>query len=135
MSTSQPAVTLKPSSEFRFDKRRDGWKLVVNTPIEGEEPTLTLTAEFLKKDRSVKGSVMLERSNAMKKGKNAGQLHAERLLEQQNTIPKEWRDYKLEFAGTVWRDPLGDLYVPRIVWRRNEWDLDFKGLEDRKSVV
>lgn len=128
MSTPQSVVTLKPLSGFRYDKRKDGWELVTNTPLEGE-PTLSL-AEFLQnRELSVKGETMLERSKAMSNNA-AGQLHAERLLEQPDTIPEEWRDYVLVFSGTVWRYPSGSLFVPYLIWFGGEWRLSFHWLGD-----
>ena len=130
MYTPESTVTLKPSSEFRFDKRKDDWELVENAPLEGE-PTLSL-AEFLEGDESyVKGDVMLERSKAMGEDGNAGQLHAERLLEQQDTIPEDWRQYVLVFTKTVWRHPVGLLVLPYLLWDDDEWHLNFYWLDDR----
>ena len=130
MSTPQSTVVLKPLSEFRFDKRKDDWELVSNVPLEGE-PTLSL-AEFLEEEDGgyVKGDVMLQRSKEMGEDGNAGQLHAERLLEQQDTIPEDWRQHILVFAKTVWRNPDGDLYVPYLFWDDDKWYLLFYWLDN-----
>jgi hypothetical protein len=63
-------------------------------------------------------------------GGPTGQSHAERLLDQQDQIPVEWRGKVLVFAGTVWRDPIGILYVPCLYWCGDQWFLDFGWLVD-----
>lgn len=114
-----PTVILKPASTFRYDKRKDGWKLIENVELGNNELTLQFN-EFLKEGEScVKGTIMMDRAKGM--GSLAGQLHAERLLDQQESIPKELRNFYLVFAGTVWRDPDGDLRVPYLYWHGDEW--------------
>ena len=117
-----PTVTLKSPIGFINDKRRDGWKLLENTPVDGN-PELELV-EFLKGDEwFVGGYMILEKT--LKFGNRAGQQHAERLLSQQDSIPKEWREYHLVFPGTKWSNFNGDTCVPCLSWNRVEWFLDW----------
>lgn len=123
-----PTVLLKTTSTFRYDKRKDGWKLVENVELGDGELTLQFD-EFLKEGEDyVKGTIMMDRAKGM--GNLAGQLHAERMLEQQENIPKELRKFYLVFTGTVWRDPDGDLFVPYLYWYGDEWILNFYWLDN-----
>lgn len=126
--TTPPAlptmVLPKPVEGFRFDKTKDGWELVEDTPLEGE-PTLILDTFLREGESSVVGHTMLERAKegAEERGARAGQLHAERMLEHQEKIPVEWRKFYLVFTGTVWRDSDGDLFVPCLYWDVGKWHL------------
>ena len=126
-ATSLPTVTLRVPVGLVNDKTKDGWKLLEDTPLLGE-PELEL-AEFLKPGESrIKGDVMFERAVAL--GNRAGQQHAERLLSQQDSIPKEWRDFYLVFPGTKWQRSDGDLVVPYLYWHDDRWRLDWYWLDD-----
>jgi len=121
-----PKITLKAPSSFEFDKAKDGWKLVENATCSGTEE-LEL-AEFLREGESyVGGNTMLAR--AKEQGNRAGQLHAERLLRQQDEIPTQWREFYLVFSGTVWRRPYGCLCVPYLYWLGGRWVLYWGWLE------
>lgn len=66
-------------------------------------------------------------------GSLAGQFHAERLLDQQQDTPADWRKFYLVFAGTVWRDSDDSdsgLYVPCLHWDDDGWHLRFRWLDD-----
>ena len=123
-------MIMKPPSGFlRYDKTEDGWELVRNVELPGGEPTLELNYFLREGEGYVSGAVMMERAEEV--GSNAGQLHAERMLDQQDRrIPAEWREHFLIFAGTVWRDPDGGLCVPILYWRRDGWDLDWYWLDN-----
>ena len=124
-SKQYPTVQLRTPTGFVYDKRKDGWELVENVELVGE-PILGL-AEFLQPgEDSVNGEVMVERAKAL--GNCAGQLHAERLLAQQQDIPKEYRQFYLVFPGTSWRHPLGDRDVPYLRWFGRRWGLNFHWL-------
>jgi len=71
-------VTLKPT---KVKNDASQWKVVSDTPF---------TAE-----------TCLSLSN--KSGQNAGQKHAESLIQQPSLIPKDWKGFHLVFAGTVRR--------------------------------
>jgi hypothetical protein len=123
-----PSMVLRNPTGFFYDKTKNGWELVENVPLENIEPTLELSDFLQEGENYIIGTTMLER--AKKLGNLAGQLHAERLLSQQQDIPKEWRDYYLVFAGTVWRDSDGNLYVPYLGWGGGRWDLNFDWLDN-----
>lgn len=117
-----PTMTLKPS-DFIYDKREDGWELAENVELGNSEISLQLNSLLREGEKYVKGSVVLERAKQM--GNLAGQLHAERLLGLQKSIPKEWENFYLLFAGTVWRDPKGTLREPGLYWEGRKWYLEF----------
>ena len=124
VSTPESTVTLKPPSGFKYDRNKAGWRLIENAKLVGE-PTLSL-APFLEKNESyIKGDVMMKRAKAMGEDGNAGQHHAERLLEHQGTIPEEWRKYVLVFTGTVWRGSSSRPVVPYLIWDDDWWCLRF----------
>lgn len=124
--TALPTMVLKqPSAGFKHNSE---WETTEDVgPVVGE-PTLELD-EFLKDDESyVVGTTMVERAKAQ--GRQAGQSHAERMLEQQDAIPVAWRKFVLVFAGTTRRNPYGYLYIACLVWdgSSQEWVLVFPWL-------
>lgn len=120
-------VTLRAPSAFVYDKLKDGWDNVENVELVGD-PTLEL-AEFLKEDEFyVSGYAIRERAKAM--NGLTGQLHAERLLGQQETIPNEWRQFYLLFPGTVWHYSDGDMCIPYLGWDGSRWYLDWCWLDN-----
>ena len=124
-----PTMDLKPPSGFKFDKTKDGYTLIEDTPLEGS-PRLSLSG-FLEEDESrVLGETMLERgkNTAEQLGKLAGQHHLETMLEHQDEIPVEWREFYLVGAGTVWRDGDGYRWVAYLGWNGDEWVLYFDSL-------
>lgn len=125
-----PTMTLQqPPFDFRFDRTKGGWELVENIALEGE-PTMSLDTFFAEGESYVVGNTMVERGKegAEEKGALAGQLHAERMLGQQENIPAEWRRFYLVFGGTVWRNPEGNLYVAYLFWYDGEWNLSWSWL-------
>jgi len=121
-----PKVTLKVPSGLENDRAKDGWTLVENAECSGTEE-LEL-AEFLHQGEGyVGGETMLARAKEL--GNRAGQLHAERLLRQQDEIPTQWREFYLVFSGTCWRGPDGDLYVPGLCWDGKRWYLDWDWMD------
>ena len=124
-----------PVKGFRFDKTKDGWELIENVALEGES-ILTLDTFLREDESSVIGHTMLERAkeDAEEKGARTGQLHAERMLEQQDKIPAEWQNFYLVFTGTVWRNSDGRIYVPYLYWSDDEWRLRWRYLGTYWSV-
>ena len=119
-SKSIPTVTLMPLTGFVNDKSQDGWKLIEDTPIEGN-PELELT-ELLKEGESpIQTNAVFDRTKNI--DNLAGQQHAERLMAQLNTIPEEWRKFDLLFPGTKWHSFAGPLFIPWIEWHRQKWCL------------
>ncbi|MBI4117137.1 MAG: hypothetical protein HY451_00375 [Parcubacteria group bacterium] len=114
------------SGNFRFDKRKDGWTLLENAPrrISG----VIDAVPFLENgEPSVKGEVMATR--AIKLNANYGQEDAEWLLENQDKISVELRNFVLVFTATVWRDPDGRRFVPCLDWFGGRWFLRFFWLD------
>lgn len=129
---SLPTMKLQQHpSGFRFDKTKDGWELVENIALEGE-PNLILDNFLEEGESSLYGPTMLEiaKKNVGEKGALAGQLHAERMLEQIENIPDEWQEFYayLMFAGTVWRDKRGFLIVTCLLRLDGTWQIGWDGL-------
>lgn len=119
----QSTVTLKPLP-FRFDKRRDGWKLMEDAGLGKGEFKLKL-GEFFHGEDYVVGHTMLEREKAA--GDRAGQQHAERLMDQWDDIPVDWPEF-LVFTGTVWR--IRSLLCVPVLRREYCRELGFVALDD-----
>lgn len=114
------------SPSFLFDKRREDCLLLENIPFE-QETALGLMKIVNETDELFLSlDEILERYAHVRK---AGQLHAERLFQCQEKIPKEWRKYILVFAGTIWKggeeNPFR--YVCCLFWieKEQKWKLDF----------
>lgn len=110
---------------FSRDMRKERWELIEDVSEPGEIVIANLeTLSFLKTNKGdVSGDGMRQR--AVELGANLSQRHAEFLLEHQQEIPKEWREYYLVFPGTVWCDSDGFLLVPYLRWRGERWNLCF----------
>lgn len=84
--------------------------------------------EFLRPgEEYIKGETMRERAKEL--GAVLGERHARTLLERQDELPEEWREFYLVFPGTVWRYRDGFLLVPCLYWDGGRWDLVFGWLE------
>ena len=56
----------------------------------------------------------------------ASQVHAERMLQQQEDIPTEWEEFLLLFAGTTWCRADGASYIPYLYYGDDEeWHLSW----------
>lgn len=114
---------------FSRDMRERGWK-----PLEHTSRRITSVADlelvsFLKpgEDR-INGEEMVRRARH-ELNANLGQEDAEWLMEHQDQIPAEFRNFYLTFPGTVWQDSDGDRCVPCLYWYDGRWCLDFYWLE------
>ena len=112
---------------FRFDKRKDGWTLLENSPRHISSAITGIS--FLKGENSINGEEMVRRART-EFNANYGQEDAEWLLENQDKIPAELRKYFLVFPGTIWRRRLGDRFVPCLDWFGGRWFLVFSWLDD-----
>lgn len=110
------------TGNFKYDKRKDGWTLLENQP---RRISSTIEAvPFLKNgEGSVDGEVIATR--AIKLDANYGQEDAEWLLEHQDMIPVELRNFYLVFPATKWRNPDGSRGVPYLGWSGDRWRLNF----------
>ncbi len=124
MDAQTTTVTLKRPSDFKYDKTKAGWKLLKNAWLFGE-PRLSLVRFNKEGEGHIEGEVMLERAKEFGDRNKCGQRHAERLLEQQDAIPENWRGFTLVFPKTVWRDSKDKLFVPCLNWDDNEWTIAF----------
>lgn len=111
-------------SAFLRDMKKEGWTLVEDVFNEPLQVAQLKLVSFLKPDENyIEGEEMKKR--AEKKNAALGQRQAEYLLEHQEEIPSEWRNYYLVFPGTIWRYRHGYLDVPCLRWYGVGWDLDF----------
>lgn len=86
--------------------------------------TFISPVDFFKEgEYQVAGGVLLERIRKIKY--LANQLDAEKFLQDNDLILKEYKDFILIFAGTVRHDSCDYLYVPYLCWRNNEWRMYF----------
>lgn len=117
--------------KFQRDMAKEGWELVEDV----SEAQLLLVnqlelASFLLKGESyIQGEELVERAKKMQA--NLGQRQAEYLLDHQNEIPEEWRQYYLVFPGTIWRAHYGLRRVPCLGWLGERWFLGFHWLGRR----
>lgn len=111
---------------FQHDMTKEAWELVED--VEGTQyPHQLELAPFLLKGESyIKGEELVERAKKMQA--NLGQRQAEYLLDHQDKIPEEWRQYYLVFPGTTWRGRGGFRSVPYLRWDGERWCLGFAWL-------
>lgn len=108
---------------FVYDKAKDGWTLIENTPRRITSVRDLELVPFLKKGESyVNGEEMVRRAR-VEFDANYGQEDAEYVLEHEAEIPEEFRSYYLVFSGTVWQDSHGDRDVQYLHWRGRRWYL------------
>lgn len=106
----------------------EGWELVEYVPEDvSDEPlsaaNLELVSFLVRGESYISGEEMKKR--AKQKNASLGQRQAEYLLENQEEIPSEWRNFYLPFPGTIWRGRDGDLVVPDLRWLGEQWRLGF----------
>ena len=107
------------------DKTKDGWKLLENTPHRIFSTNDLELVSFLKQgESSINGEEMAQRAR-VELDANYGQEDAEWLLEHQNKIPAEFREYYIVFTGTIWWGSDVHRYVPYLHWRGGRWYLNF----------
>lgn len=108
-------------------KAKKEWKLLEDIPFSGEDLT-PMIVRFLSRngDHISRDKV---RQRTKKLGINLGQRHTEWLLEHQNFIPEEWKEYCLLFLGTIWQDHLGCCFVPSLDWDGESWCMYFRRLD------
>lgn len=120
-------ITTLPSSHFKRDRAKDGWKLLEDVQFTPPDlATLAITGvAFLRDGESyVNGEEMVTRDRKEHKC-NLGQAAAEWLLENQNLIPADLRKKVLVFTGTIWQNPDGRRYVVCLYWGVGRWILHF----------
>jgi hypothetical protein len=112
-----------------MDKAKEGWRVLEDTPFSGKDFT-PIIVKFHRRDNNFisKNDV---RQRTKKLGIHLGRYHAEWLLDRQNLMPKEWREYSLLFLGTVWQDRLGCYFVPSLDWDGECWCLYYRRLDGK----
>ncbi|HEY4493382.1 MAG TPA: hypothetical protein VJB98_02080 [Candidatus Paceibacterota bacterium] len=114
-----PTVQLPPLTNFVYDKTLDGWELIEDVPLVGNERLEIIDVTEIGENFLV-GDEFLGR--AKKIGRCAGQRHAEQLSTHigvpenwELRIPASWGGFHLLFfPGTVWKEKDGSLYIPSI---------------------
>jgi hypothetical protein len=103
-----------------------GWKIEEDVYAEGPlEISRFELREFLEKGESfVTGKEMLER--ARKLGGLTGLDSALYLLDNQEKIPEEWRNFYIFFPGALLRRSGVNLSVPFLNWYGRGWDLKLR---------
>ena len=120
----------EPASSFTYDKRKDGWKLLENSPRSITSVKDVEAVPFLRPgENSVGGEEMFRRAR-VELGTNLSQEDGEWLLEHQNEIPAELRPFYLVLTGTVWQGPGGDRDVAYLDWGGGRWHLYWSWLGD-----
>lgn len=116
----------QPAGTFRRDMRKEGWTLIENAPC-SIPPADIIGLPFLKDGEDhIGGEEMLVRSRSLA---CYGQEDAEWLLDHQDQIPVELRQFYLVFPRTVWKYRGGDRFIPCLDWYGSEWFLYFSRLE------
>ena len=52
------------------------------------------------------------------------------LLAHPDLIPESWKNKRVYFWGTIYRDPDGDLHVRHLDWNGSQWGWHFKWLNN-----
>jgi|SRR3989338_3241729 len=119
---------LEPAGSFKRDMRKEGWKLLENSPRRITSVAGLELVPFLKKGESSIGGEELVRRARAELDANCGQEDAEFLLEHQKEIPEEFRQFYLIFTGTVWGGSGGGRDVAYLFFDGERWCLDFHWL-------
>ena len=115
---------------FVNDKTKDGWKLLENASRKISSIGDLELVTFLKKgENSINGKEIVRRAR-VELDANYGQEDAEWLLEHQNEIPVEFREYYIVFTGTIWQHAVGHRNVLYLHWSGRHWYLYFLWLDD-----
>ena len=115
-----PVMTVQESTRHLF--RPEGWEVVEVkgvAPVPRDSFEIELT-EFLRDGESfVDGETMLKRAEEM--GDLVGELHAEWIWKERDTIPVEYRAFVLVMAGVVRSHPDGHRLVLFLHWYEDRW--------------
>jgi len=114
-------MVLSKSSNLRFDKTPNGWKLIRHARFQAG--TIVIEKPVLENGKPTFGSVVLQKTDGTKKW--AGQTHAERALEMSDAIPASWQEFFLIFPGTVWQNGHKDKMLPCLYFNGDNWEFAF----------
>lgn len=119
-----------PVPNLQNDKRQNGWTLVDHVPRSITAVSDLELVPFLRDGEKVLcGYDMMGRAR-YEFGADLGQEDGEFLLEHQDEIPAELRQFYLVFSRTVWQVSLGFLYVSCLLFFVGRWYLYFIWLDD-----
>ncbi len=120
----QPIIN-RGAAVFKYDKRKNGWKLLEHVPRGLTSVSDLELVPFLKSgESSIRGEELVRRSR-LELNTNYGQEDAEWLLEHESEIPAEFRPFYLVFTGTVWGDAFGRRSVAYLYFFGERWLLFF----------
>lgn len=124
----RPLAAGDAKPNLRCDKRQDGWTLLEHQPRRIVSVADLELVSFLRSgERSIKGYDLIGRAR-YEFDANLGQEDAEFLLEHEEEIPVEFRQYYLVFTGTIRRRPDGGLYVSFLAFVGKRWNLYWRWL-------
>lgn len=114
-----------PEGTFSHDMRKEGWTLLENTSRRLNSVSGLDLISFLRDGESSANGEEVTHRARIELDANYGQEDAEFLLEHQEEIPEEFRQFYLVFPATVWRSSHGRHNVSYLYWHRNWWHLGF----------
>lgn len=120
-------MILKAPLDFLHDRRKAGWTLLEDVPLNGDT-ALELRDFLIGPETRITGDTML--LCAKEFGNLAGQRHAEQLLVQEKEIPKSWQEYDLVFLGTLWGYADGNRCVVVLGWNHYGWGPSWRSLDE-----
>lgn len=128
MTEHRTALSNGPT--FARDLREEGWTLLEHSPRRLNSVADLELVSFLKNgERNISGEWALARARD-ELDASYGQEDAEWLLEHQDEIPKEFRNFCLCFLATVWWLRRGYRSAAYLYWDGKQWDMDFSWLSD-----
>ena len=114
------------TGSFKRDMSKEGWILLENQPRRISSAIDGIS--FLKEgESSINGEEMVRRAR-VELDANYSQEDAEWLLDNQDKIPAELRNFYLVFPATTWRGSDGRRGVPVLGWGGGRWVLGFRWL-------
>ena len=119
----------KPSGSFVRDMRKEGWKLLENTPRRIASADIE-AVPFLKDGESLIGGEELILRARGELDANYGQEDADWLVKNQSKIPEGLRPFYLVFTGTIWEASGGSRDVAYLRFDGRQWILRFDWLDD-----
>ena len=109
---------------FETDFSEIGWNLVwhnPSTPPSQNKWNICIYNFVWDWEDQVSGEELLCRANEISEGEECGQLCAEWLYYNQETIPKGWQGYVMLFLGTVWENIELTPCILAMVWNGDQW--------------
>lgn len=115
---------------FARDMRHEGYTLLEHSPRRIVSVADLELVPFLKEGEICIGGEELVIRSRGELDTNYGQEDAEWLLEHQDEIPREFRNYYLVFPATVWRRRDGPRFISYLGFGGGQWGAGLDRLED-----